>query len=305
MYVDLALLLFFLFEIEFLICFSRLIAYPHIHEKQTNKLQWDVSRYQTQHSFVYEYGASLVDVAAPVPGERILDVGCGSGELTQALYERTRSSSVVMGLDADPNMISKANEQYPHLNFFQADVRNFDLSSSLLLESSTSTTEEDPRVDLIFSNAALHWVPPTDAGRAIAAMTRALKPTGRLVVEFGGAGNVQQITQACEKVTGVCASWYFPTIEDFSALLLQENGVTVTSAVVYDRPTLLEEGEDGLTNWICMFGNMFFENKSPQQVEDALQKISDMLRPTLFNGTQWTADYRRIRVVGEILNSDT
>jgi predicted site-specific integrase-resolvase len=62
---------------------------------------------------------------------------------------------------------------------------------------------------------------------------------------------------------------------------------------------LLEEGDDGLSNWLRMFGNKFFEDLSQDEVERVLVQVNDKLRPFLFDGKQWTADYRRIRVVGQ------
>jgi trans-aconitate 2-methyltransferase len=88
------------------------------------------------------------------------------------------SSSDAIDLDADPSMIAKAQQQFPHLQFIQSDVCEFDL--------------EEP-VDVIFNNAALHWVGNENnaAERAVVCMARALKPGGRFVVEFGAKGNVK------------------------------------------------------------------------------------------------------------------
>ena len=276
--------------------------------------QWDVARYQKQHSFVYEYGASLVDVAQPNPGERILDVGCGSGELTQALYERaqqeqqqlpsndtfttTPTPTVVMGMDADPGMIARATEAYPDVTFFRGDARNFRLTTT-----DNNGEDDDPRVDLVFSNAALHWVGPDGAESMVKSLVRAMKPGARLVVEFGGKGNVASIVQACSQVllSGVADNfWYFPSIAEFTSLL-ERHGIEVTSAELFDRPTVLEEGSEGLKNWIRMFGSAFLKNTTPEQDEEALEKVCEMLRPVLFDGSQWIADYRRIRVVGRKL----
>ena len=268
-----------------------------------------MSRYQSLHSFDYEYGVSLVDLADPKPGERILDVGCGSGELTQALYERsllqendptnenrekTETNITIMGMDYDPSMVEKAKEQFPHLEFFESDVRQLEVSSL-----------PHGQVDLLFSNAALHWVPPKDASRAVAS-TRVIRPGGRIVFEFGGKGNVEQIARACQEVTGVDYDfWYFPSIADFSNLL-QEQGIEVTQAALFDRPTALNDGDDGISNWVGMFGKKFLEHlSSAEEVDQALQAITDKLRPSLWDGEQWVTDYRRIRVVGQKLENTT
>lgn len=232
-----------------------------------------------------------MDIAQPVAGERILDVGCGSGELTHALSLKA-GSETVMGMDADRNMVQQAQTQYPELQFFQGDVRNF-------------TLEEDNRVDLLFSNAALHWV--RDAEAAVRCMAEAMKPGGRLVVELGGKRNVDTIVRTCQnvlretKLIDQQSPWYFPSLSEYASLL-ERYGIEVNLAELYDRPTILEDGEDGMSNWILMFGSHFLEElDSEEETQIFLQKVSDRLRPALYDGTQWIADYRRLRVLGRKL----
>jgi len=254
-----------------------------------SSLQWDVDRYQRQHSFVWEYGASLMDLAQPVAGERVLDVGCGTGELTNGLAILAGTAQV-MGMDADANMVRQAQVQYPNVTFFQGDASSFSLD------------DDDDRVDLLFSNAALHWV--HNAEPAVQCIVRAMMPGGRFVVEFGGKGNVNQIVRACQNVLretkGIeCQDpWYFPSISEYTSLL-EKNGIEVSLAELYDRPTVLEDGENGMSNWIRMFGNKMLEGlHSEEETQTFLEQVTDRLRPKLFDGEKWTADYRRIRIVG-------
>jgi hypothetical protein len=95
--------------------------------------------------------------------------------------------------------------------------------------------------------------------------------------------------------------WYFPSIGEYSTLL-ERHGIEVTLAELYDRPTLLEDGEQGLTNWIRMFGNSFLEGLSEHDTTVVLASVNDKLRSALFDGEQWTADYRRLRIIGRKLN---
>lgn len=254
--------------------------------------QWDVDRYQQQHSFVWEYGSSLVDLVFADESTttnknlRVLDVGCGSGELTAQLAERCQ----VTGLDADPQMVQTASQQFPHVKFVQADVRDFDLGEATF--------------DVIFSNAALHWVPPAEVDQAVASLSRALRPGGTLVVEFGGHGNVQSIVQAVEKsLEGASCPWYFPTIADFTTRLERVGGIETTMAQLYDRPTPLTDGPDGLQNWLRMFGNVFWQDLAIDETElkAILDNVEDQVRPVLWDGETWKADYRRLRVVGRKL----
>ena len=89
-------------------------------------------------------------------------------------------------------------------------------------------------------------------------MSRALKPGGRLLVEFGGRGNVKRLYTALERAirtvggVDVQASNYFPSIGEYAGLL-ERYGVLVRNASLFDRFTRLEDGELGLRNWITMF----------------------------------------------------
>ena len=242
-----------------------------------------MENYQEHHSFVYEYGAPLIDLLKPRPFERILDLGCGTGELTRELARR---GAFAIGIDADASMIvnaqaatideERASKTKLTVEFHQADARSFSLPEP---------------VDAIFSNAALHWV--TEADRCIARMAAALKSRGRLVVEFGGK-NIHEIESFLDRTCGKDKNpWYFPSIAEY-ATLLEKHGIEVVLAELYDRPTPLI-GDDGLLNWIRMFAGPYLEGVDDR---DALFKQAEKeLKPKLYNGERWIADYRRIRII--------
>lgn len=239
---------------------------------------WDTERYQNQHSFVWQYGAALIDLLNPQPGENILDLGCGTGQLTHAIAE---TGANVQGIDADQAMVTAAEEQYPQLSFAVADARNFQVATP---------------VDSIFSNAVLHWVKPPAS--AVQAISNALQPGGKLVAELGGNGNVQQIVAAVETVRR-CSNlspWYFPSIGEY-AQLLESNGLEVTFAALIDRPTPLNDGEQGLSNWLKMFGGSLLTGLNTDDANTVIQSVEQLLRPYLWDGSQWHADYRRLRLV--------
>ena len=239
---------------------------------------WDTDRYQQQHSYVWQYGTPLIDLLDPQPGEHILDLGCGTGQLTQTLAE---TGAIVHGIDADAAMIAAAQAQYPQLSFAIADARDFQL--------------EQP-VDSVFSNAALHWVKPPE--QAVQAISRTLKPGGKFVAEFGGKGNVQKIVAAVETVRQQAnlSPWYFPSISEYTHLL-ESHGLEVVFATLADRPTPLSEGEQGLANWIKMFGSQLLNGLGPDDMENTIHRVETLLRPQLYTDNQWSADYRRLRVV--------
>jgi SAM-dependent methyltransferase len=227
----------------------------------------------------------LIDLLDPKSGKKSLDVGCGSGELTNQISERR---AVAIGIDSDPSMVKRAKAIFPNSSFFCADARE------------VRTADLDGLVDAIFSNAALHWV--KDAEEAIASMSGALKPGSRFVIGFGGKGNVQGIVGASLKVQGRPESdspWYFPSMSAYSKIL-ERNGIEVLSAALFDRPTFLEDGENGMKNWFEMFGDGLFSGTTEGEKEKLVTEAIDILRPTMYaDRHQWTADYRRIRIVGQ------
>jgi trans-aconitate methyltransferase len=244
--------------------------------------EWDAGLYTAKHSFVYEYGRELVALLAVQPGERILDLGCGSGQLTQAIAE---SGARVTGLDNSTSMIDTARREYSDLSFVLADAKEFSF---------------DEPFDAVFSNAALHWVTPPE--KVIECVARCLRPGGRFVAEFGGKGNVQRIYKAAEaagrELTGreVRHVNYFPSVAEYSTIL-EDRSLEVRQAWLFDRPTRLEDGENGLRNWLTMFGEKTF-GAMPDDVRlQWIERTQEIARPTLFRDGSWYADYRRLRVI--------
>ena len=244
--------------------------------------QWNTSLYDQKHAFVFEYGKGLIPLLDPKPNETILDLGCGSGHLTHTIAE---SGAHVIGIDSSADMIEVAHVNYPNIEFLVADARTFSFPFSF---------------DAVFSNAMLHWV--KEADEVVQHIATALKPGGRLVAEFGGKGNVEAIITAVKQSLWEVAhveadfGWYFPSIGEYASLL-ESYGLAVQSAVLFDRPTLLEDGERGLRNWIQMFGDRIFAGISGEVKEQVLARTEEKVRDRLFHYGQWFADYRRLRIV--------
>ncbi len=241
---------------------------------------WNTDLYENKHAFVWQYGEELLKLLNPQPGESILDLGCGTGQLTAKIAE---TAAEVRGIDSAPAMIEKAKQNYPHLHFDTGDATNFRVEQPL---------------DAVFSNAVLHWVKAAD--RAIASIHQALKPGGRFVAEFGGKGNVKAIAQALSHAVEAIGSptlnpWYFPSIAEYSTLLEQQ-GFDVIYAALLARPTPLADGEAGLANWIQMFASAFLTELSVEQQIQVIHNVEEYLKPTLYQQGTWTADYRRIRI---------
>ncbi len=242
---------------------------------------WDADLYDRSHSFVWKHGAALLELLAARPGERILDLGCGTGHLAAQI---AATGAEVCGIDSSPAMIEQARQAYPALRFEIGDARAFTFPQPF---------------DAVFSNAALHWVKPPEP--VIACIHQTLKPGGRFVAEFGGKGNVQTIALALEtaaRAVGVeplASPWYFPSLAEY-ANLLEAGGLEVTLAVLFDRPTALE-GEHGMRRWVEMFATQQLSAIPEGRREDFLRTVEERVRPTLWHKGTWYADYRRLCVV--------
>ena len=247
----------------------------------TTPTKWDTRLYDEKHSFVWKHGASLIELLSPRPGERILDLGCGTGHLTAQI---AAAGAEVVGIDASTPMVEEARRLYPTIPFTIADARDFAF---------------DNPFDAVFSNAVLHWVKEPE--KAIACVKRALKPGGRFVAEFGGRGNVQTFVSALDtasRAIGLGAwehPWFFPGIGTYTPLL-EQDGLEVTHAFLFDRPTLLE-GETGLRDFVEMFAGGLLDRVPPAERERFFQHVEHAARPTLYRDGKWFADYRRLRVV--------
>ncbi len=239
---------------------------------------WDSKLYDDRHHFVTTLGSGVVELLAASPGERVLDVGCGTGDHVAQL----RAAGVdAVGVDASAEMVERALAKFPDLPVRVADATALPFRAEF---------------DAVVSNAALHWV--RDAAAAARSIHRALRPGGRFVAELGGHGNVAIIRAAAESlraelgVGAVESPWYFPTIGTYAGVL-ESASFDVGQALLFDRPTALT-GDDGMAGWLQMFGRHLLAGVPD---EDAfVGELVARLRPQLHRDGCWWADYRRLRI---------
>jgi trans-aconitate 2-methyltransferase len=150
---------------------------------------WDVPGYVRASAEQQVWGRELLDKLGLKGGERVLDVGCGDGRLTAEIARRVPGGSV-LGVDVSENMIAFAREHYeagahPNLRFRVEDARDLPFLEEF---------------DLVFSNAALHWVRGHQP--VLAGARRSLKRGGRALLQMGGRGNAAEVLDVLDEMLG-------------------------------------------------------------------------------------------------------
>lgn len=246
--------------------------------------QWNAELYTQKHSFVFQYGSDVLHLLDPKPGERILDLGCGTGELTHQL---AGAGTKVIGVDASAEMIAKATGSFPKVNFRVMDARNL-----AFLEP----------FDAVFTNATLHWILETDQPTVLTNIFDTLKPGGRFVGEMGGQHNVERILLALSAaltrrgLLNAVRTNYFPGVGQYAALL-EAAGFQIKKMAHFDRDTVLDDPEKGIIDWIRMFRGNTVDTLSDDDRNAVFADVKTALRATNFRDGYWFADYKRLRFV--------
>jgi trans-aconitate methyltransferase len=244
---------------------------------------WSAANYGTIGSFVSGLAGDVLQMLNAQSGERILDVGCGNGVLTEQI---AATGAEVVGVDASAELVEQARGRGLQVHLLDAADMSF-----------------DEEFDALFSNAALHWM--LDPDRVAQRMFDALKPGGRFVAEFGGFGNIAAIRTALSAVLGRRGlldrredgptDQYYPTVAQYTQVL-ESAGFTEVTGELVPRPTRLDHG---MVAWLTTFRSGLLDalDVQGQTRRFVFAETADLLAPSLLdNDGVWWADYVRIRV---------
>jgi SAM-dependent methyltransferase len=235
--------------------------------------KWDPADYAKVGAFVAELGGAALDLLDPRPGERILDIGCGEGTLTQKIIAR---GATVVGIDNSPEMIAAARDNGVDAVLMDAAEMTFAVA-----------------FDAAFSNATLHWV--LDKEKAAGAIFQALKPGGRFAGEMGGDGNLQTLRDALDDelvIRGyappVEASNWYASPEEFAAVYERAGFVGIDARLI-ERPTAVEHG---IAAWVTTFRKGWLDRAEVPEAErsDIGNAVADRIGSNI-------ADYVRLRFI--------
>jgi trans-aconitate methyltransferase len=238
---------------------------------------WNAEDYEKHARFVSALAGPVLEWLQPQAGQRILDLGCGDGVLTEELKRRDVN---VLGVDVSESLLAAALARGVETRRMDGQKLPF-----------------DAEFDAVFSNAALHWM--SDAGAVIEGVFRALKPGGRFVAEFGGHGNVAAVTTAMRATArrrggdaALAGPWFFPSVAVYREML-EERGFRVVRIGLFPRPTPLPTG---MIAWLKVFRRPFFAQYGAEE-DQVLAEVEELLAPSLRDARgNWTADYVRLRV---------
>ena len=148
---------------------------------------WNPELYASSSSAQNNWGLELLTKLSLKGNERVLDVGCGDGRLSAEIAKNLPEGSI-LGIDISETMVNFAKahyppEQFPNLAFMQVDAGELPF---------------DSEYDIIFSNAALHWI--KDPEPVLKGFWRSLRPGGALLMQFGGRGNAAEILKIIDSM---------------------------------------------------------------------------------------------------------
>lgn len=249
-------------------------------QKQTGQA-WNTTAYAANGRFVADMASGVVDWLSPQAGERILDIGCGDGVLTQRL---AATGAILTGVDSSPAMLAAS--------------RSLGLN---VLECKATELAFEGAFDAVFSNAALHWISESGQPALLRGVHRALVTGGRFVAEMGGIGNIASIRVALQSVlkrygidAEAQAESFYPSPKAYGALLANA-GFRVERIELIPRPTPLPNGMEA---WLTTFRNGVLDLLSASDRSDVLHEVTDLLAHVLRDSDgAWTADYVRLRFI--------
>ena len=222
----------------------------------------------------------ILTLLQPSHGERILDVGCGNGDLTAKI---AAAGALTTGIDFSKETIRQAKQKYPDMNIQVANACHY--------------RSEEP-FDAVFSHAVLHWI--KDAPAVVQSIYLALKTGGRFVAEFAGSGNTAILIAAVREELHTRGyewegrnPWYHPTIDEYTNLL-EQNGFRVSLAQHVDQFTPFKPGA---RKWLDSFAEYLFSGIAPAEQDVIMEAVEEKVQPQLMRDGQWYLDRSRLRVV--------
>jgi len=212
---------------------------------QEGHYTWDAEDYARHSTAQFTWACEMIGKLNLHGSESVLDIGCGDGKVT-AMIASSLAAGSVTGIDSSASMIALAQKTFPPLlypgfSFVQADA---------------SMLSYKNQFDLVFSNAALHWI--ADQVSVLRGVRAALKPSGRIFFQMGGRGNAEDVLAIANRCIterrwqsyfrGFVFPYHFFSPEEY-AVFLEEAGLIAKRLELIPKD-MTQEGREGFAGWI-------------------------------------------------------
>ena len=254
--------------------------------------EFDAKKYNQASTHQKEWGEKLISELDLAGDERILDLGCGDGAITEQLAAIVPRGKVV-GIDGSQNMIEAARKrQGPNLSFVKMDINSLDYRDEF---------------DLVFSNATLHWI--KDHTRLLANIHTCLRKNGTVRLNFAADGNCSHLITILRTATempqysgyfvGFDWPWYLPTVTEYEALLKQS---PFRDAKVWgETADRYFADSDAMVRWIDQPALVpfikFVDEADRQHFRDFV--VGEMIKETLQADGTCFGTFRRVNVLAK------
>jgi len=255
--------------------------------------EFDGAKYKNVSKHQKEWGNRIINELKIGEKYNILDLGCGDGVLTKELASIAKGGKTI-GVDASEGMIRSAKDiEGRNLEFKVMDINNIKL---------------EEQFDLIFSNAALHWV--KDHNRLLNTCVKFLKANGQIRFNFAGDGNCNNFFQVVKEVSKSQRyysyfkdfnwPWYMPSIDDYKELLSNVKGLEDIQ-VYGENADRYFKNEDELIGWIDQPSIVPFLIELPEDMKKEFRDIvvGKMVLKTKQNDGTCFETFRRINVIAK------
>jgi trans-aconitate 2-methyltransferase len=219
---------------------------------------WDAATYDRLPIPMTGWGLEVLDRLRLRGDETVLDAGCGTGKVTEALRERLPRGHVI-ALDASPSMIATAVER---LGSDRMRYLTHDLMDPISI---------DP-VDAILSTATFHWVPDHD--RLFANLAAVLRPRGQFAAQCGGWGNLERVNAAAEKAAGIdlLATKVYATPEETWTRMEAEGFVDIETWLTEAPVELPPDELEPYLRTVILSGEV--ARRSPEQADELVHAVA-------------------------------
>lgn len=228
-------------------------------DSSSASITWDARLYGANSAHHRSFDAWFLESLAIVPVSRILDVGCGTGDLTARLAELAPQGQVV-GIDASSSMIGEARRRHPGVRFEECAAQDI--------------TADIGSFDLAVSTAVLHWIPEGDHDLVLRRVHDVLRPGGAFRAEFGGYGQIARARtildeEARDMALTVSPPWYFPAPEPYKRRLVDAGFSETATWTTLRHQRRSVPDEDALRGWLRSQVSIAYE--APMSVRDAAE----------------------------------